>query len=207
MPSTADGEVQLAYGGGGTITIDAIRTYPSLQRVWKPLPTLAALAGPASSVQPGLWGSIRTGDVLGNGRDQVLALDGKGLQIYSYDSGSNAWSEAQPSMPLTLTNEWMTNPAYYSTIRVGDVDGDGRADVVVRGPYGIRTFFYNRRGTGGWESYLPGGYPRLPEPAVSLGGHRAVRPAGGVPGPQHSGADSRRDHDGTHPRRVDHEHA
>lgn len=162
VPSTADGEVQLAYGGGGTITIDAIRTYPSLQRVWKPLPTLAALAGPASSVQPGLWGSIRTGDVLGNGRDQVLALDGKGLQIYSYDPGSNAWSEAQPSMPLTLTNEWMTNPAYYSTIRVGDVDGDGRADVVVRGPYGIRTFFYNRRGTGGWESYLPGGYPDFP---------------------------------------------
>ena len=31
--------------------------------------------------------------------------------------------------------------------------------MIARGPFGIRTWFYNRRGTGGWERYLPADYP------------------------------------------------
>ena len=34
--------------------------------------------------------------------------------------------------------------------------------MVARGLYGIRTWFYNRSGTGGWERYLPEGYPGFP---------------------------------------------
>ena len=71
-------------------------------------------------------------------------------------------SKLQPSTPLTLTGDWLTKPEYYATIQTGDVDGDGRDDVVARGPFGIRTWFYDRRGTGGWERYLPEGYPDFP---------------------------------------------
>ena len=46
--------------------------------------------------------------------------------------------------------------------QAGDVDGDRRDDVMARGPFGIRTWFYNRRGTGGWERYLADGYPAFP---------------------------------------------
>ena len=133
------------------------------------LATLTDLAGDASNVGyfilgAGIWGSIRTGNIDGAGGDEVLALDGKGLQAWSYNKAANAWNKLQPSTPLALgADPWLTHPEYYSTIQVGDVDGDGRADVVARGPSGIRTWFYNRRGTGGWERYLPEGYPDFPE--------------------------------------------
>jgi hypothetical protein len=124
------------------------------------LPTLTALAGAASSVADGMWGSIRTADLDGNGKQEVLALDGNGLQAWSYDPASRAWGQWQPSTPLTLASDpWSSHPEYYSTIQTGDVDGDHRDDVIARGPSGIRTWFYNRRGTGGWERYLPEGYP------------------------------------------------
>ena len=76
---------------------------------------------------------------------------------------AKSWRQLQPSTPLALAADpWLSHPEYYSTIQVGDVDGDGRDDVVARGPYGIRTWFYNRRGTGGWERYLPRATPPSP---------------------------------------------
>ena len=121
------------------------------------LPTLTALGGAASSVQPGAWGSIRTGDINGDQRDEVLALDANGLEAYNYAPSSQTWTQLPGT--LGLTGDWLTDPASYATIQVGDVDGDGKDDVVARGPYGIRTWFYDRRGTGGWERFLPAGYP------------------------------------------------
>jgi hypothetical protein len=134
---------------------------------WTQLATLTDLGGaaflPAYGSVGGLWGSIRTANIDGTGGDEVLALDGKGLGAWSYNAAANAWTKLQPSTPLTLAvDPWVRHPEYYWTIQTGDVDGDGRADVIARGPYGIRTWFYNRRGTGGWERYLPDGYPAFP---------------------------------------------
>ena len=129
---------------------------------WNALPTLTALAGAASSVPDGMWGSIRTANIDGAGGDEVLFLDanGAGLQAWSYDPVQKAWNRLAASPGLRLGSDpWLTHPEYYSTIRTGDVDADGREDVIARGPYGIRTWFYNRRKTGGWERYLADGYP------------------------------------------------
>ena len=147
-------------------TADGLRSYSyaglGAGAPWTALPTLAAVGGAASSVQPGEWGSIRTGDINDDQRDEVLALDANGLEAYSYQPSSKAWSQLPGT--LGLTGEWLTNPEYYSTIRVGDVNGDGKDDVIARGPFGIRTWFYNRRGTGSWERYQTEGYPAFSTP-------------------------------------------
>ena len=143
------------------------------------LATLSALALPGgvlSVLEPGLWGSIRTGDVNGDGKDEVLALDGIGLQAWSYNRTTNAWTRLQPSPALALAADpWLTQREYYATIQTGDVDGDGRDDVVARGPYGIRTWFYDRRGTGGWERYLPDGFAPWPN-AAQAAAYEALTP-------------------------------
>ena len=65
---------------------------------WNLLTTLTALAGAASSVPDGMWGSIRTGDVDGIGKQEVLFLvpDGKGLQAWSYDPGPKRGTSCVP---------------------------------------------------------------------------------------------------------------
>jgi FG-GAP-like repeat len=152
-------------GGADTYAraADGLRVY-SQNYYWgfAQLPTIGALAGAANLdqlLQPGLWGAIRHADINGDGRDELLFLDGKGLEAWSYGIYSGTWSQLQPSTPLALgADPWLTHPEYFSTIQTGDVDGDGHDDVIARGPSGIRTWFYNRRGTGGWERYLPAGY-------------------------------------------------
>ncbi|MDA0180931.1 hypothetical protein OJ997_11550 [Solirubrobacter phytolaccae] len=136
-------------------------------RVWFPNPdesdgpmvsgtTLGELTG-GPNMPASIWGSIRVGDVTGDFKDEVLALEGNGLMAWTYDPGTATWSALEDKTTLQLGAPWSTDPAYYSTLQLGDVDGDGRDDVVGRGPNGIRTWFYNRNGTGGWGRYYDTG--------------------------------------------------
>jgi hypothetical protein len=102
------------------------------------------------------WETIQFADINRDGSAELLARDKDGLNAWSY---TGVWTKLAPKTPLALADDpWGTDRSYYSTIQTGDVDGDERDDVIARGPYGIRTWFYDRRGTGGWESYLPYGY-------------------------------------------------
>ena len=148
---------------------DGLRVKKFDGREWTALPTLTDLKSQADPLTdftfPGIWASIRTADIDGDGDDEVLALDGAALQVWSYDPASTSWKRWQPSTPLSLAGpDWTLSAAfkYFGTIRTGDVDGDGHDDVIARGPTGVRTWFYDRRGTGGWERYLPEGLPAFP---------------------------------------------
>jgi hypothetical protein len=103
------------------------------------IPVLKDLADPTGGLPPAAqWSSLRTGDIDGDGKTDVLALDGSGLQAWTYDPGAKAWRKFAPSTPLALNGDlWNQQPEEYGTIQVGDVDGDGRDDVVARGPFGI----------------------------------------------------------------------
>ena len=125
------------------------------------IPVLTALADPSSGVPPpGEWSSIRTGDITGDGHTDVLALVNGQLcawELTSNGSGQLAWTALPATPALSLGGSmWQSNPSYYSTIQVGPVAGTGAPDAVIaRGPFGVRTWFYNRNGSGGWTSFLP----------------------------------------------------
>jgi hypothetical protein len=137
-----------------------VKTWGGPSRGWtaNPLPTLTALAGPAST-SAGIYGSIETANLDGQGGREVLALDGTALQAWSYDPQGKSWNKLSLTTPLALgADPWLSDPSTFSTIQTGDVDGNGTDEVIARGPFGIRAWFYDRRHTGGWERYLPEGY-------------------------------------------------
>ena len=103
---------------------------------------------------------MRTGDITGDGHTDVLAVVNGQLRAWeltSNGSGQLAWSELPANPTLNLGGSmWENNASYYSTIQVGPVAGAGTPDAVIaRGPFGVRTWFYNRNGSGGWTSFLP----------------------------------------------------
>jgi hypothetical protein len=91
-----------------------------------PLSDAAAWADP-SNVQ-----TLRTGDIDGDGAADLCIRADASLMCWTYHEGAFVavdgpdWSDA---------SGWAANP-YYQTIRVGDADGDGRADLCGRSSQG-----------------------------------------------------------------------
>ena len=136
------------------------------------IPVLTALKDPpGQSAPPAEWSSIRTGDINGDGRTDVMAVVNGQLEAWELKpngSGGWVWSELPADVPLNLGHPWDTSASYYSTIQVGPVAGPGYPDAVIaRGPFGIRTWFYctggsssvpacaSLQGKSGWTSWLP----------------------------------------------------
>ncbi|MEO7942144.1 MAG: VCBS repeat-containing protein [Marmoricola sp.] len=73
-------------------------------------------------------------DFDGDGRDEVLVTSPWGVGLLAYD-GSFTTRMLQPNG--TRFGEWLLNTADNSFALVADVDGDGRAELVVTSPWGL----------------------------------------------------------------------
>ncbi len=96
---------------------------------------LAALSDEAGFANVIHHGSLRFGDVDGDGKTDVCARGPEGVDCWTSEGESFGelirgprWSDAQG----------FTELAYWSTLRLADIDGDGRADVCARTPEGFR---------------------------------------------------------------------
>ena len=84
--------------------------------------------------QPYYYGTVRTGDVNGDGRADVCARGAAGM----FCALSTGTGFADPfAGPPWSDDEGFTDPKYWSTIRLADLDGDGRADLCARTAAGI----------------------------------------------------------------------
>ncbi|AKF09951.1 FG-GAP-like repeat-containing protein [Sandaracinus amylolyticus] len=111
------------------------------------LPALADAAGFADVIH---HGSIRFGDVDGDGRADVCARDAAGVDCWLGEGDrfgervrGPRWSDEGG---WALLSRW-------STLRLADVDGDGRDDLCARGPSGFRCAL---AGTHGFEREVLG---------------------------------------------------
>ncbi len=81
------------------------------------------------------WSTLRLADADGDGADDVCARTPEGFRCAIVRGDRVAETIAGPRM---ADEEGWDRADVYSTLRMGDVDGDGRADVCARRPDGIR---------------------------------------------------------------------
>ncbi|QED28673.1 hypothetical protein FRD01_15805 [Microvenator marinus] len=103
----------------------------------------AGVNGPAWSNAQGFgsakyYGTVRTGDINGDGKEDVCIRDSSGIAC-SLSTGTGfgpvfrgpGWKDSNGWRHLT----------YWSSIRLGDVNGDGKADICARASAGLRCHF------------------------------------------------------------------
>jgi len=95
---------------------------------------IAALSDAAGFDQASLYETIQTGDIDGDGLPEILAREPDGLHVWRWNSGTQGFDALPQSAVLDeLSNGYgQTDPQFYSTIQTGDIDGDGRDDVLAR---------------------------------------------------------------------------
>ena len=82
--------------------------------------------------------TIRMADVNGDGRCELIARNSGGMEAWAWNQGAMQ-QIASGGCGWTDANQW-NQPGYYSTILCADVNGDGVAEVVGRGPNGVEVW-------------------------------------------------------------------
>ena len=93
------------------------------------------LSDPDGGDQASVYSTIRMGDVNGDGKVDVCARLSTGYMCWASD-GTGAFPKAITGPGLTDGDSWNQAP-YFSTIQLGDIDGDGKADVCARAKAGF----------------------------------------------------------------------
>ena len=97
-----------------------------------------------------LWGqrdnyaSLRMANIDGIGGDDVCARTDEAIRCWTFVDG--AWS-APIDGPAMRAAEWKTAP-YYRSLRLADIDGDGRADLCARRSTGVACWPFDGTGFG-----------------------------------------------------------
>jgi hypothetical protein len=100
--------------------------------------------------QPQYHRTIQCADVDNDGWAEVIGRapdndpHGPGIQIWHYEpqNSNTSWSLLPAGPPLTDAAGW-NQPQYYRTIQGADINGDGFAEFVARGPGGILAWHYD----------------------------------------------------------------
>ncbi len=141
---------------------DGIVAWRFLEGAWVPLPGLTGDFTDAGGWQQAKYFStIQTGDVDGDGADEVIGRAANGLHTWSLHTSTKKWVELGVSGPFPDDAGWHREMSY-PTILVGEIGltaqvggssriPDPRAEVIGRGPTGVQTYRWNTKGLA-WES-------------------------------------------------------
>ena len=80
------------------------------------------------------WGSILTGDLNGDGIDELVGCGADGLEIWGYDPATGVWSLQELLKELAHNNDGgvYSQASYYNSLVLADIDGDGAKEILGR---------------------------------------------------------------------------
>jgi hypothetical protein len=116
----------------------------------------APLFGASEWSQPGQYETIQFADVDGQPGAELLAKNGGGIVVFKWDPTAQTFNLLASNAPALSADPWSTDRSYWATIQTGDVDGDKKAELLARGPYGVRTWRYQAAQNTG-SRYVPAG--------------------------------------------------
>lgn len=100
-----------------------------------------ALSDEAGWDKPQFYSTIQLGDVNGDGAEELLARSAAGMNTYHWDKSTQAWKLlGKGGDPAFSDKAGWDKPQYYSTIQLGDIDGDGAEELLARSPDGMNTY-------------------------------------------------------------------
>ena len=105
-------------------------TWDSVLGSWIPGPSGPPLSDAAGWNRPENYLTIRYGDIDHDNQDELIARNVDGVHTWKYNPNSRTWAELGAVLPINSTD--CVDASCYTTFRVGDIDGDGNADLIYR---------------------------------------------------------------------------
>lgn len=121
------------------------RCYPSTGSGFGAAVSLTALSDASGWDAPEHYGTIRMGDIDGDGKADLCARAAAGMRCWK--STGSGWGSAITGPEWSNAKGW-AELLYWSTIRLVDVDGDGRADLCARSSAGLACHLSDGAGFG-----------------------------------------------------------
>ncbi|GAA1060321.1 FG-GAP repeat domain-containing protein [Agromyces bracchium] len=115
---------------------------------WVALPAGPGLSNAEEWNYPQYYRTLQAADLDGDGRAEIFIRNN--TQIRAWKFTGTGWQELPPGPMMEDSDGW-ANPQYYVTLQAADLDGDGRAEILVRSGYEILAWKYTDTG---WQ-FLP----------------------------------------------------
>jgi hypothetical protein len=109
-----------------------------------PTPPSATWSDAEGWGKPEYYSTIQLADLDGDGRAELVGRGPAGIIVQHFGPASRSWFPGRVSLPLSDEAGW-NRPERYSTIRLADVDGDGRAELLAEADDGPRAWKYDLR--------------------------------------------------------------